>query len=151
MHIFFLKAYTMPTDAMANTLKKGDYINCLKSWLTGKPKRGDIILFNIKQNGEDYQMVKRCVGIPGDIIEIKDNVLFINEQKFNEEYILLEQVSPEFANYGPKKVLEGYYFVLGDNRYNSHDSRYLGLIPEEAIMGKVFIRLWPIHKIRFIK
>lgn len=107
--------------------------------------RGDIIALN---NDSNKNLIKRVIGLPGETINIKNNRVYINGEALEEEYIssdiLMEDFKLKDIGYGA--VPEGYYFVLGDNRENSQDSRdkKVGLIKKEDIIGKVFIKIWPL-------
>ncbi len=107
-------------------------------------KRGDII--SLKYADTKY-LIKRVIGLPGDTIKIKNNKVYINEEILNEGYISSELVYDDFSleslNYS--KIPENMYFVLGDNRENSLDSREIGLVPKEDIIGKISIRFWPLN------
>ncbi len=233
---FIVDAFQIPTGSMKNTLLEGDFLLVNKSAYsistphqipflakrlsrtelisTGKPEFNDVVAFEIPADyydpdSEEYSiLIKRIIGLPGDTIEIKDQILYINHKKYrtpsyikiNLNETLIENINKELfpynnkwslENYGPiivpkkgmkvelnpknilqwqnaintdygKKVIsvEGtvinlnnqaireyvfekdYYFVLGDNRKNSIDSRYFGYIPEEWIIGKAFMIYW---------
>lgn len=236
LKIFVVDAFKIPTGSMKDTLLEGDFILVNKTAYsistphqipfigkrlsrtelisTGKPEFNDVVAFEIPANiydpaSEDYAvLIKRIIGLPGDTIEIKDQILYINNKiyrtpsfiKLNLEEMPIENVNKDLfpfnnkwslENYGPvvvpkkgmvvdldpKNILlwqnainadfgnkvvsvEGtvvninnqsireyvfskdYYFVLGDNRKNSIDSRYFGYIPEQWIIGKAFMIYW---------
>jgi signal peptidase I len=108
------------------------------SW--GHVERGDIVVFWYPEDPEK-SYVKRVIGLPGETVEVRNGVVFINGTELKEEYLdaAHNQSLPSFP---PKKVKEHYYFVMGDNRDNSSDSRYWGLVPEKYIYGKAFFRYW---------
>ncbi|MFV2060643.1 MAG: signal peptidase I [Gammaproteobacteria bacterium] len=174
--------YTVPTGSMKPTIIEGDriFVNkvaydlklpftlvTLASW--GNPERGDVVVFDSLK--DDKRLIKRVVGLPGDIIEIKNNQLFINsipakysdtDQSMVEQYwdiastdssikpvlykeqvdqkehliTLLQYGMPEARNFGPYRVPENKYFMLGDNRDNSADSRFIGPIDRKFILGQ---------------
>lgn len=137
-------------DSMNPTLKNDDilFLNKLKYRL-GKVERGDII--SLKYADTKY-LIKRVIGLPGETIEIKNSTLYINNQKTEESYIDDTLVYKDFylKDLGYEKIPEDMYLVLGDNRLNSLDSREIGLIKKEDIIGKVAIRFWPLNKFKFM-
>jgi signal peptidase I len=156
---FILQAYRIPSSSMEDTLLKGDHIlatkftygltmpfTTKKIWGSDKiPARGDVIIFTFPMN-HDMDFVKRVIGLPGDVIEIKDKKVFLNGKRFeipNEKY-----TDPFSINIGTNKVRDffgpitvnpGHVFVMGDNRDQSYDSRFWGQVPIENIKGKAFI------------
>lgn len=115
-----------------------------------KVKRGDII--SLKYVDTKY-LIKRVIGLPGETIYIKNNNVYINNEKLEESYIsdLLEYKDFHLKELGYETIPENMYFVLGDNRINSLDSREIGLVKKEDIIGKISIRFWPLNKIKIIK
>ena len=110
-------------------------------------KRGDIISFTYE---DTKYLIKRVIGLPGDKIKIKDNQLYINGKIYDEPYLKnVETKDFDLATLGTTEVSEGKYFVLGDNRENSLDSRKIGFVDQEDIIGKVAIRIWPINHFKF--
>ncbi len=116
------------------------------SW--GHIERGDIIVFWYPKDPEK-SYVKRVIGLPGEMVEVRDGVILINNQELNEPY-LGSEYNQSLPSYEPKKVDEHYYFVMGDNRDNSSDSRLWGLVPEKYIYGKAFFRYWNPSNIGFL-
>lgn len=113
-------------------------------------KRFDIV--SLKYEDTKY-LIKRVIGMPGEKVEYKNNILFINGKEIKEEF-LSETVTTEnfsLTSLGYERIPEKMYLVLGDNRENSLDSREIGLISEDEIMGKVNLRIWPINKFRYVK
>ncbi len=109
-----------------------------------KPKRGEVIIFKPPfRTKENY--IKRIIGLPGEKIEIKNGYVYINDKLLNEPYI----VNRSHDNWGPKIVPPNMYFVLGDNRVNSSDSRVWGFLPKENIIGKAILIFWPLDKIKY--
>ena len=102
------------------------------------PRRGDVVVFRFP-NQTDRDFIKRIIGEPGDEVVVKDGLVFVNGGVLDEKYIL-ERPSYTF---GPQVVPDGQYFVLGDNRNNSYDSRSWGYVPEEDIVGRAWVSYWP--------
>ena len=122
-------------------VNKMTYRNC-------EPTRGDIIVFEYPPDpAKDF--VKRVVGIGGDILEIRNNQVFVNGKKQSEEYLKQGKASKiEKRNFGPITIPENSLFVLGDNRDHSYDSRYWGFVEVNKVQGKVAIVYWSWDKRR---
>jgi signal peptidase I len=116
------------------------------SW--GHLERGDIVVFWYPKE-PDKSYVKRVIGLPGETVEVRNGVVFVNGRELNESYLdpFHNQSLPSFP---AKKVDEHFYFVMGDNRDNSSDSRYWGTVPEKYIYGKAFFRYWNPSNIGFL-
>lgn len=112
-------------------------------------KRGDVVALKFKDTN---YLVKRVIGIPGDRVEFVDNTLYLNGNKQEEPY-LDDVVTDDFSlkDLGYDVIPENMYFVLGDNRENSSDSRELGLVAREDILGETMLRIWPLNGIKMIK
>ncbi|MBP2240107.1 signal peptidase I [Cytobacillus eiseniae] len=128
------------------------------SYKIGNPDRFDIIVFHAPEN-KDY--IKRVIGLPGDRVEYKDDTLFINGKAYEEPYLddyksqvidgpLTEPFTLE-EKIGSETVPEGHLFVMGDNRRYSKDSRHIGTVPMEKVLGNTGIIYWPIEDIRLVK
>jgi signal peptidase I len=91
--------------------------------------------------------------MPGDKVEYKDNILYVNDEVVEEKFLDDNIVTDDFSitDLGYEVIPKGKYLVLGDNRGDSLDSRDIGLIDEKTILGKINLRIWPINKIRFVK
>lgn len=147
---FIAQPFYIPSESMYPTLKKWDFILVNKFiYRFTSPKHGDIVVFNppplAQAGGKEY--IKRLVGEPGDIIEVKDSVLYRNGKKIDESYV------QNLADYKLEKttIPSGNYFMLGDNRSNSGDSHIWGFLPRKNIIGKAFIILWPPSRISILK
>ena len=157
---FFVQAFKIPSGSMLPTLQIGDHI-LVNKFIYGtklpltdkivipykKPQRGDIIVFKFPED-ETKDFIKRVIGLPGDIVEIINKKVYINGKPLNEPYaihgdpyIYPADVQPR-DNFGPIKVPENSYFVMGDNRDYSLDSRYWGFVKLNKIEGKAFIIYW---------
>lgn len=128
--------------SMYSTLNDGDIL--LLEKYNKEYKRYDIVVF---KNGND-RLIKRVIGLPGDEIEYKNNKLYINKKETKEIFLTNNQKTYDFTlkDIGYKKIPKGYYFVLGDNRTNSTDSRILGLIKKDKIQGKAIFTILPVNK-----
>ncbi len=107
-----------------------------------EPQRGEVIVFKYPKNPRNYY-IKRVVALPGETVEVIDGKVYVNNEKIEEEYI--EDFSSD--NKGAVVLAEDEYFVLGDNRNNSYDSRRFGPLKEKFIIGKVWFRGWPLDRI----
>ncbi len=154
---FFVQAYKIPSGSMIPTLLIGDHILVNKFvygvrnpftrelWIKGRiPKRGEIIVFIYPEN-RDLDFIKRVIGLPGDVIEIRNKQVYVNGKPLVEPYVrhsdmrvLPREVSPR-DNFGPVKVPPGHLFVMGDNRDESYDSRFWGFVPIRDVKGKAFL------------
>lgn len=111
-------------------------------YLFSEPKRGDIVVFRFPRN-PSRDFIKRVIGVPGDQVEIRQGKVFVNGAFVDEAYI------NETGNYTSpaRKMQEGEYFVLGDNRNNSSDSIAWGPVPRENIIGKAWVSYWPLDQL----
>jgi signal peptidase I len=116
------------------------------SW--GHIERGDIVVFWYPKE-PDKSYVKRVIGLPGETVELRNGKVFIDGIQLEEAYLDTEH-NQNLPTVQPKKVDEHYFFVMGDNRDNSSDSRYWGLVPEKYVYGKAFFRYWKPSNIGFI-
>jgi signal peptidase I len=117
------------------------------SW--GHLERGDIVVFWFPKE-PDKSYVKRIIGLPGEMVEVRNGKVFIDGQELNEDYLDIEH-NQSLPSFPAKRVEEHYYFVMGDNRDNSSDSRYWGLVPEKYIYGKAFFRYWKPSNMGFLE
>ncbi len=143
---FIAEARYIPSGSMLPTLKIDDRLMVEKiTYYFRRPERGDIIVFNptdrlIEQKFRDA-FIKRVIGVPGDKIEVKEGKVFVNDQPLVEDYIL----EPPSRNSPPMIVPPDQYFVMGDNRNSSYDSRFWGAVPRDRIIGKASFRFWPLN------
>lgn len=117
------------------------------SW--GHLERGDIVVFWFPKE-PDKSYVKRIIGLPGEVVEGRNGKVFIDGQPLNEDYLDTEH-NLSLPTFHSTKVEEHHYFVMGDNRDNSSDSRYWGLVPEKYIYGKAFFRYWRPSNMGFLE
>ncbi len=145
---FVLGLQQVVGPSMQPNLKEGDIllVNKLVYRFTSI-KRFDVVVLSQK----DKYMIKRIIGIPGDSIEYKNNTLYINGIAYEEKFIDKNNSKTEDFVLEYKFIPDNMYFVLGDNRENSEDSRDFGLIPKDYIIGKSWVQIWPINEIGIIK
>ncbi|WP_077615063.1 signal peptidase I [Caenibacillus caldisaponilyticus] len=148
---YYLFAHIMVEGhSMMPTLKDRDHIIiCKICYKLAQPKRFDIVVFHATEQA-DY--IKRVIGLPGDTIEYKNDVLYVNGKPVDEPYLEAFKAKTEgLLTYNFKaKVPKGTVFVLGDNRRNSRDSRYIGAIPEDELIGKAVLLFWPLRDFKLI-
>ena len=113
-------------------------------------KRFDVV--SLEYKGSKY-LIKRVIGLPGELVEYKNNTLYIDGERMGENFLDDETITKNFSikELGYEKIPEDMYLVLGDNREDSLDSREIGLIKKDTIIGKVSFRIWPINKFGFTK
>ena len=174
---FVIQAFKIPSGSMKPTLLIGDHL-LVNKFIYGikipivdryliqfkKPQRGDIVVFKWPRD-ETKDFIKRVIGIGGDTVEIRKDVLYINNKKIETKYVseysddeiryaqkdeedldgvkhyILDEIIRN-DNFGPVKVPKGHIFVMGDNRDNSQDSRYWGFVSDNKIKGKALIIYW---------
>jgi signal peptidase I len=133
-------------QSMAPTLADQDRLIVNKlAYRIGQPRRGDVVMLYYPNN-PDKSFVKRVIGEEGDTIRIVDGRVYVNDVPLRDDYVPSEYRSHD--DYGPQVIPEGYYFVMGDHRNNSSDSRHWGFVPKKYIIGKVQLRWWPIPTAR---
>lgn len=140
----------IPSGSMEDTIMPGDRVfgNRL-AYAFHDPERFDVIIFKYPDD-ESQLFIKRIIGLPGETVEIRDGNIYINGSQEPLEDV--ETKEPMNGSFGPYTVPEGCYFVMGDNRNNSRDSRYWEntFVSEDEILGEAFLRYWPLNKIKFI-
>src|SRR3989339_343653 len=165
---FIVQAFKIPSGSMEDTLLIGDHL-FVNKFIYGirvpykkekrllslkQPKRGDIIVFEYPNDtSKDY--IKRCMGLPGDIIEVKEKKLYINGKMMDEPYVVhkdpniyanepyISKEMRERDNFGPIVVPKDEYFCMGDNRDYSSDSRFWGPLPKKYLKGGAMVVYWP--------
>ena len=145
---FVAEARYIPSSSMEPTLLINDRLIIEKiSYHLHDPKRGDIVVFNptkaLQERNFKDAFIKRVIGLPGDTIQVKNGIVYVNGGALSENYIAQK---PEY-NYGPVTVPPGQYLVLGDNRNNSYDSHYWGFVPKDKFVGRAFVRFWPFDRL----
>ena len=154
--VFFVQPVVVEGTSMLPELHDGERLLVNKlvyykfqsvSW--GHIERGDIVVFWYP-NDPDKSYVKRVIGLPGETVELRNGKVFIDGNELTEAYLETEY-NQSMPSVPAKKVDEHHYFVMGDNRDNSSDSRYWGLVPEKYIYGKAFFRYWKPSSIGFLE
>jgi signal peptidase I len=163
-----IQSFKIPSESMVNTLVIGDclFVNKFIYGITvpftdirlpqiRNPKRGDVVVFRFPlDRSEDY--IKRIVGVPGDKIQIRDKQVYVNGilyQNPHEVHIDTQVLPQELTvrdNFGPIQVPADSYFMMGDNRDNSYDSRFWGFVPSDDIVGLAFIKYWSWDKNKWL-
>lgn len=141
INFFIIVNANVPTASMESTIMTKDRIIGFRlSYIFDNPERGDIIIFKYPDD-RDVLFIKRIIGMPGETVEIKDGRTFINGKAIDEPYLEVE----ELGEFGPYSVPQGSYFVMGDNRNNSRDSRFWDntFVPRDDIQGKAIFRYFP--------
>lgn len=149
--VFFLlrmlvEPFVVEHSSMWPTIEEGEYILVDKvSYRFHEPQRGDIVVFRPPWNlGRPY--IKRVIGLPGDVVEIKDGSVFVNGSPLDEPYA---GRTPDLLP--PVEVPQGEYFVLGDNRNNSYDSRRGWTVSRKNIVGRAWVTYWPPRRWKLIE
>lgn len=150
IYLFIVQPHEVKGNSMEPNFHNNEYILTDKlSFRFTDPKRGDVVIFKAPINPEvDY--IKRVIGLPGEKIEIRDGKVFVNGRELPENYLTDKTYifpGSSFKEGVEVKLAEDEYFVMGDNRSHSSDSREFGPISKKLIIGKAFLRYWPIKEI----
>ena len=145
---FLFQAFYIPSLSMAPTLKVNDRVLVNKlSYDLHDVHRGDLVVFESPPNegSQTKDLIKRVIGLPGETVESRDGHILINGQVLQEPYL-----GPDVTTGPVEKITipPDHLWVMGDNRPNSRDSRFFGAIPESLVIGRAFIRVWPVTAIR---
>jgi signal peptidase I len=150
---FVAEARYIPSESMLPTLKINDRLIIDKiSYRFSNPIRGDVVVFNPTAELERQKFkdafIKRVIGLPGDRVEVKSGMVYVNGKVLSEKYINgAPQYNWSSTELTPDGIVpQGSYLVLGDNRNNSYDSHYWGFVPKDKIVGKAVVRFWPIDR-----
>lgn len=147
--VLFIKAFIVTPikvngESMYPTLEEGDIMILNKTaYYFNKPKRFDIVVVDMP----DEYLIKRVIGLPGEQIEYKDNILYVDGKKVKEDFEHGKTDDFNIKELGSDTVPSGYYLVLGDNRGNSLDSRELGFMKEEQLLGRTSLIILPFNRI----
>lgn len=147
IRIFLFEPFYIPSWSMSPILKPGDKIIVNKfTYRISQPKRGDIVVFKYPKNPKkDY--IKRIIGLPGETIKVRNNKVFVDERELVETYLSDGLIYPDF---GPVVIDNGKYFMMGDNRSDSLDSRYWGTLDRKLMLGEAMVIFWPISRLEVL-
>jgi len=156
MRTYALQTFAIPSISMLPTLQIGDHIIVNKlaiSW--GTIHVGDVVVFKAPAAAEIKcsepelvaDFVKRVIGVPGDSLRSKGNTIYVNNKPLDESWTHTEPLGQAIT---PITLKANQYFMMGDNHSDSCDSRIWGTVPRSAIIGKAFLRIWPISRIGFL-
>lgn len=153
LYLFIMTPHEVVGNSMHPTYKNGEFLMANKiTYRVSEPKRGDVIIFKYSDTAD---FIKRIIGVPGDEVMIKDGKIYINGELLNESAYLDPSVITNGGSYLHEgqtiKLSEDEYFVCGDNRSNSSDSRDFGPIKKSAIKGKAWIVYYPFSEFRVVQ
>lgn len=159
IYLLLMQPHQVNGLSMVPTFQNGEYVLTDKiSYRFGAPQRGDVIVFHAPEaaqcpQGTGCDFIKRVIGLPGETVEVKDNGIYIDGQRLREDYIPsdFQTLAGKFAERGPYTLKANEYFVSGDNRPYSSDSRSWGPITKDEIVGKAFYRYLPLNKAGFVQ
>lgn len=138
-----VQAFWIPSGSMIPTLMPGDRVLVAKFWYRfAEPKRGQIVVFRYPLD-PTRDFVKRLIALPGESVEIKNGIVYINGEVLEEPYVK----NRDFLSMEKTIVPREQYFMMGDNRPNSQDSRFWGFVPRNYLLGPAFFRYWPLSRI----
>ncbi len=151
IRLWIAQPFVVSGESMFPTFDNGQYLIVDEiSYILGTPHRGDVVVFRYPGDTKRF-FIKRIIGLPNETISVKNNeVTIINKEhpegfKLNEPYI--NEKNFEGSEY---KTKNGEYFVMGDNRNRSSDSRYWGVLPKKLLIGKAFLRLLPVSEVSYL-
>jgi signal peptidase I len=147
MRAFVVETFQIPSESMIPTFYKGDRLFASKfSYVLRSPYRGEVVIFRAPPK-PDLVFIKRIIGLPGDTVEIRDGVTYVNGIPLQEPFV----AAAPLRDFGPLTVPSGNYFAMGDNRNNSSDSRVWGSVPRKNLIAKPILLFWPPNRFRFIR
>jgi signal peptidase I len=148
IRIFIAQPFIVSGSSMVPTFEDGEYLIVDElSYRLGSPKRDDVVVFRYPNDQKKF-FIKRIIGLPSEIIDIKGNEVMITNKENLDGFKLDQPYVKNIANNNIHYELkDNEYFVMGDNRSSSSDSRYWGAVPKKLLIGKAFLRLLPISKI----
>lgn len=148
---YIVQAFKVQGSSMSPTLVNGERILVNKfvyNFNFSEIERGDIVVFWYPED-PNLSFIKRIVALPGEIVEIREGEVYLDGEAYTELYLADE--NRDARNLTPREVRPGHYFVLGDNRVGSNDSRSWGFVPKRYIYGQAFLRLWPMGSFGLVR
>ncbi|MBI4029952.1 signal peptidase I [Candidatus Berkelbacteria bacterium] len=146
-HYFVVTVFRISGESMLPNLEHGNFILVSRaSYFWKEPQRFDVIGFAFPGDQKRQKFVKRIIGLPNEKVEIKEGKVFINQKELTENYLTNEKTEPD-ASFG---LAKDEFFVLGDNRDNSYDSRFFGPLDKRFIIGKAATVIFPLDKLGFL-
>lgn len=153
VYYFLVQPHQVTGNSMLPTFEDKDYILTDKvHYRFSQPKRGDIIVFR-SPNSPSKDFIKRIIALSRETVEINQGYVYVNNEVLDESYLPVDfrTAGKDFFPDGEQVIVPlGEYFVLGDNRSHSSDSREFGTIPKESIIGRAWLRYWPLNKFSLI-
>jgi len=143
IHIFIATIFIVDGPSMDPNLATNDFMLVNKiAYLTSNPNRGDIVVLKFPGDPEHKKYIKRIIGLPGEKVQIINGTVYINDQKLNEKYLPNGMLTLPNVN---RTLRDDDYFLLGDNRPNSSDSRTWGISPKRYLIGRAAYTIWPLN------
>jgi signal peptidase I len=137
------QSYHVPSPSMENTLLVGDHMIVEKlTPVFGTIERGDVLVFANPIDSHGFDLVKRVVGLPGEEVRVVDGTVYIDGARLDEPYAVYDPRLPARRYYGPARIPTKHYFMMGDNRDHSFDSRGWGFVAEDDVIGRAVIIHW---------
>lgn len=152
LRLFIAQPFIVSGESMYPTFKNKDYL--IVDQLTYRihpPNRGDVVIFHPPAQTKGIYYIKRVIGLPGETVSMKDNIITVVNEENPEGFVLNEPYIKNVGGSGFTQTLkEGEYYTLGDNRPRSADSRSWGVLPEQNIVGRALLRLFPFSSVAFL-
>ena len=151
VYLLVLRPHKIKGQSMHPNFPDGEFLLTEKiTYYRDDPKRGDVVVFKPPISEDEF--IKRIIALPGESISVKDGKVFVNDQELKEDYISVQTSGGSFLNEGDTYIVpQGQYFVLGDNRPHSSDSRAWGPITKKVISGKAWLIYFPFNLSGFVE